>query len=255
MGLNELSNPEVLTRKTYFKTIVAVTYLNEKEGAVTVGKLRKFLDHSESAMTYQLSELESFGIIERSRDPNDKRRSLIAVNPEGLTRAYVEQYLVNRAEELFNELELWNSLYLTGLQAEVDHIFNLNTLSVRQSYYANEYFLQFMQLYISTYAHLTFEKAHAERNERVDISIRELFDHISEYMGALWIPRSAEELHAPDEFKAIIQAWDSLNSKTADKAFTTFKEIMRIGSILNVRMPDVSIAGLVIDSFIQQNQR
>lgn len=257
MGSLGQSNSEVLARKTYFKTIISVVYLEGKESTVSVGTLQKFLEHSESAMTYQLSELESLGIVERSRDPKDKRRMHIRIKPEGLTRAYVEHYLVERANRLIDDLEVWNSPYLAGLNTEVRRLSNLNTPSVRKQLYGNEYFLELMNRYLKTYAHLTFEIAHAKRKERVDISIQDFFDHISAYMGNLWIPESEEELQAcSDDFRTVVEAWRGLNDTIKDDdALQTFWKLVRYGSIVNVSMSDVSIAGLVVAELVRELEK
>jgi DNA-binding MarR family transcriptional regulator len=74
------ANPELLGVK--LKEFVALTYLRESTRA-TQQKLAKTLMMDANNCVILLNGLEENGLIERVRDPEDRRRHIVAITPKG----------------------------------------------------------------------------------------------------------------------------------------------------------------------------
>jgi DNA-binding MarR family transcriptional regulator len=52
-------------------------------GPLTVGDIALHLDRAQSVVSDIVTQLESKGVLERERDPQDRRRTLVWLSPEG----------------------------------------------------------------------------------------------------------------------------------------------------------------------------
>jgi DNA-binding MarR family transcriptional regulator len=52
-------------------------------GPITVGELALHLDRAQSVVSEILNQLEGKGVLEREADPQDRRRTLVWLSPEG----------------------------------------------------------------------------------------------------------------------------------------------------------------------------
>lgn len=52
-------------------------------GPLTVGDIALHLDRAQSVVSEIVTQLESKGVLERERDPQDRRRTLVWLSPEG----------------------------------------------------------------------------------------------------------------------------------------------------------------------------
>jgi DNA-binding MarR family transcriptional regulator len=52
-------------------------------GPMTVGELALHLDRAQSVVSEILNQLEGKGVLEREADPQDRRRTLVWLSPEG----------------------------------------------------------------------------------------------------------------------------------------------------------------------------
>ena len=52
-------------------------------GPLTVGDIALHLDRAQSVVSDIVTQLESKGVLERERDPEDRRRTLVWLSPEG----------------------------------------------------------------------------------------------------------------------------------------------------------------------------
>ena len=99
------ATPELIGVK--LKEFVALTYLRESRLA-TQQKLAKTLMMDANNCVILLNGLEENGLIERTRDPEDRRRHIVAITPKG-------QRALERAER---ELETVEDDVLGNLSAE-----------------------------------------------------------------------------------------------------------------------------------------
>jgi DNA-binding MarR family transcriptional regulator len=53
-------------------------------GPLTVGEAARHLDRAQSVVSDLVTQLESKGLLERERDPEDRRRTLVWLTPAGL---------------------------------------------------------------------------------------------------------------------------------------------------------------------------
>lgn len=63
--------------------VVLMRLLAKSKGSVGVSELARELGASASATARQISEMESDGLVRRSQDPEDRRRSCVRLSPRG----------------------------------------------------------------------------------------------------------------------------------------------------------------------------
>lgn len=69
-----------------WRLLIALLFQSDEDGA-TMGALADHLQVAEPTVTATVQRLENEGLVERSRDPNDKRRVLVRVTPAGVQKA------------------------------------------------------------------------------------------------------------------------------------------------------------------------
>jgi DNA-binding MarR family transcriptional regulator len=67
------------------------------DGEMTVNELATRLDVAPTTVSFMVGELNRRGVVERSIDPADRRRAIIAITDEPEIRAAVEGWLANGA--------------------------------------------------------------------------------------------------------------------------------------------------------------
>jgi DNA-binding MarR family transcriptional regulator len=72
-------------------------------GPLTVGDIALHLDRAQSVISDIVTQLESKGVLERERDPDDRRRTLVWLSPEGFAvlRADRDVLSVSALAEVF----------------------------------------------------------------------------------------------------------------------------------------------------------
>jgi DNA-binding MarR family transcriptional regulator len=80
---------------------------------LSAGDLSRMLMLSSGAMTNRLDRLESAGLIERLRDPNDRRGVLVHITPSG--RTLIDQAVKAQAEKECDVLSPLSNRDLTSL--------------------------------------------------------------------------------------------------------------------------------------------
>jgi len=89
-----------------------------RENKITPSQLGKRLDLRKGSLTTLLDSLENMHLVKRKTDPNDRRKTLIYLTPDGKNYlAKMNQKLYNDLSNLFNKLpeqeleDFINSLY------------------------------------------------------------------------------------------------------------------------------------------------
>lgn len=81
-----------------------------RNGAISVKDVAAFLDLEHSTASRLMTELEADGLIERGADPEDRRRTTIALTPAGLSlidgASEVRRWIMMRVLEGWDEAEL-----------------------------------------------------------------------------------------------------------------------------------------------------
>jgi len=73
-----------MSRSEYELLGILVMRMEENQNALSVSEISNFLQITPAAVTHMLNPLEENGLIERLKDPNDRRVVLIGVTPKGL---------------------------------------------------------------------------------------------------------------------------------------------------------------------------
>jgi DNA-binding MarR family transcriptional regulator len=112
---------EAIGASPYHYSVLAVL----EEGARdTQAKIADALGYDRSWLVGLLDELEEQGLIERKRDPEDRRRHLVSLNPAGKKRLAELRAISKRVEdELLASLDAEQRAQLHGLlsQLAADH--------------------------------------------------------------------------------------------------------------------------------------
>lgn len=92
-------------------------------GPLTVGEAALHLDRAQSVVSEIVNQLERNGLLERERDPSDRRRTLIWLTPEGQDRLARDRAVLDtpRLAEALNALPAdTREALLAGLHALLD---------------------------------------------------------------------------------------------------------------------------------------
>jgi DNA-binding MarR family transcriptional regulator len=65
-------------------------------GPLTIGEMAKHLDRAQSVVSEIVDHLERDGLLERQRDPEDKRRTLVWLSARGLALLEQEREVLSR---------------------------------------------------------------------------------------------------------------------------------------------------------------
>ena len=66
-------------------------------GPVTVGEAAEHLDRAQSVVSDIVSQLERKGLLERESDPEDRRRTLVWLTPDGFDRLALDRRVLSTA--------------------------------------------------------------------------------------------------------------------------------------------------------------
>ena len=83
--------------------VMALAYLNEFKDGATPGELAKFGGVSTARIATVLNSLEKKGFITRSVDPDDRRKVVVNVTPDG--KAYSDMHKERRLQHLTKMME------------------------------------------------------------------------------------------------------------------------------------------------------
>jgi DNA-binding MarR family transcriptional regulator len=79
----------------------AVLALLDEGARTTQGAIAKTLQYDPSQLVAYLDSLEEHGLIERRRDPNDRRRQMVSMTPAGKRQLASFRKLVKKIEDEF----------------------------------------------------------------------------------------------------------------------------------------------------------
>ncbi|MFB6892871.1 MarR family winged helix-turn-helix transcriptional regulator [Kitasatospora sp. NPDC056327] len=68
------------------------------DGPLPVNQLAARLEVAPTTVSLMVSDLSRQGVVERKGDPADRRRTIVAITEEPVTRAAIERWLANGAE-------------------------------------------------------------------------------------------------------------------------------------------------------------
>jgi DNA-binding MarR family transcriptional regulator len=91
-----------------------------REGAISIKDVAAFLDLEHSTASRLMSELEADGLIERGVDPEDRRRTTIALTPAGL--AAVDGLTEVRRWVMQRVLDGWDTAELDRLVHDLERV-------------------------------------------------------------------------------------------------------------------------------------
>ncbi len=90
----KLMNKELVDKNITYNSLLYIELIYTMNGTCTASKLAELLNISKPGVTLKLNELLRQGLITKTTDPNDKRKSYLTVNEEA-----IPQYKVFRRQD------------------------------------------------------------------------------------------------------------------------------------------------------------
>jgi DNA-binding MarR family transcriptional regulator len=116
---------------------VAVLAHIGSEGERSVGDLARELDLSLPAASKLTRELEDHGLVERREDPDDRRRTVVALSPASArqVRAWLERRNEPLEQSLASLTETERAAFLKGLRALADALMEESACGSQRSHH------------------------------------------------------------------------------------------------------------------------
>jgi DNA-binding MarR family transcriptional regulator len=99
----KMETMEGFERAGYSAYQYAILALLDEGARTTQAAIAKTLQYDPSQLVAHLDQLEEHGLIERRRDPNDRRRQMVSMTPAGRRKLAAFRKLVQKIEDEFLE--------------------------------------------------------------------------------------------------------------------------------------------------------
>lgn len=98
-----LMNKEFVDENITYNSLLYIELIYTMNGTCTASKLAKLLNVSKPGVTLKLNELLKQGLISKTPDPNDRRKSYLTVNEEAIPQYKVFRHQDNEAIKRLTE--------------------------------------------------------------------------------------------------------------------------------------------------------
>ncbi len=99
----KLMNKEFVDENITYNSLLYIELIYTMNGTCTASKLAKLLNVSKPGVTLKLNELLKQGLISKTPDPNDRRKSYLTVNEEAIPQYKVFRHQDNEAIKRLTE--------------------------------------------------------------------------------------------------------------------------------------------------------
>ncbi len=99
----KLMNKEFVDENITYNSLLYIELIYTMNGTCTASKLAKLLNVSKPGVTQKLNELLKQGLISKTPDPNDRRKSYLTVNEEAIPQYKVFRHQDNEAIKRLTE--------------------------------------------------------------------------------------------------------------------------------------------------------
>lgn len=96
-------NKEFVDENITYNSLLYIELIYTMNGTCTASKLAKLLNVSKPGVTLKLNELLKQGLISKTPDPNDRRKSYLTVNEEAIPQYKVFRHQDNEAIKRLTE--------------------------------------------------------------------------------------------------------------------------------------------------------